>query len=154
MRITIAICAALWLGLGPAWAAEKTDGKPGHGVLDGVLRRGRMAAGRMHPKCTGMGLELAPGVSRTAKAVKNGVELVLTSTDTAAAAKLQEEAPAYFALKKDTDCGCCPAAVPGAKAKVKKIAGGVKVTITAPTPEAAVKLREMAGLKPEPPVKK
>lgn len=154
MRITIALCAALWLGPGAALAGESTDGKPGHGVLDGVLRRGRLAAARMHPKCTGMGLELAPGVTRTAAAVKNGVELVLTSTDTAAAAKLQEEAPAYFAKKKDTDCGCCPAAVPGAKAKVRKIAGGVKVAITAATPEAAARLREMAGLKPEPPEKK
>lgn len=154
MRTAIAITAALWLGLAPAGAAEKSGGKAKAGVLDGVLRRGSLAAGKAHSKCTGIGLERTQGVTRTAKAVKNGVELLLTSDDPAVAAKLRAEAPAYYARKKDTDCGCCPAAVPGAKTKVKKVPGGVKVVITAPTPEAAEKVRSLAGLKAVPAVEK
>lgn len=149
MKIMIAIAAVLCLGLGTASGAEKAGDRPKRGVLDGVLRRGSLAAAKAHPRCTGLGLERTPGAGRQARAVKNGVELLLTSADPAVAAKLQAEAPGYYAQKKGTDCGCCPAAVPGAKTKVKNISDGVRVTITAPTSEGAARVRALAGLRPE-----
>lgn len=145
MRTTLVIGAALWLGLGPAGAAERAGGDK-RGVLDGALRRGRLAASHSKPGCAGQGLERAPGVSRAASAVKNGVELLLTSADPGVAAKLQAEAPDHYARMKDADCGCCPAAVPGAKVKVKNVPGGVKVTMTSREPAAAEKLRRLAGV--------
>jgi len=149
MKTFIAIAAVLWLCPGPAGAAGLGGDKPKRGVLDGALRRGSLAASKAQSRCTGLGLERTPGARREARAVKNGVELLLTSAVPAVAAKLKDEAPRYYALKKDTDCGCCPAAVPGAKTKVKELSDGVKVVITAPTPEAAAAVRALAGLKPE-----
>ncbi|MFA6433928.1 MAG: heavy metal-binding domain-containing protein [Elusimicrobiales bacterium] len=113
------------------------------GSATAAAARGPGQAGRPHKKsmCTGMWLERTAGTTTSVAEIEDGVEVLITSTDPVTAAKLQTDAPDYYAKKKDTDCGCCAAALTGASTVVENINNGVKVTITAKEPALAGKIK-------------
>lgn len=96
-------------------------------------------------KCGGMTCpEQIKGAETATKNIENGVETTVTAKDAETAAKIQELSMVHYGAKGEK-CPGCPTTVTGAQTKVENIEGGVKVTITAATPEAVKQIQEAAA---------
>lgn len=96
-------------------------------------------------KCGGMTCpEKIKGAETVTKNVENGVEVTITAKDAAVAAQIQELAPVHYSPKAEK-CPGCPTTVPGAETKVANIENGIRVTITAKTPETVKAIQEASS---------
>jgi acylphosphatase len=135
-KITMLAAIAVF-SAGTAFAQDKLPAPAaGHGH--------RMTMNMKGGKCAGMCPAKLKGVTVVSKDVDGGVEIVISAKDKATAARVQKLAAA-MQEPKAVKCPRCPAAVPGADAKVENTPDGVKVTVTGKTPEAVKKIQEAAA---------
>lgn len=124
----------------PAAKAEMKDAKK-HDCGDCPMHKKEQGG----KKCGGMTCpEKIKGAETATKNIENGVETTVTAKDAETAAKIQELSMVHYGAKGEK-CPGCPTTVPGAQTKVENIEGGVKVTITAATPEAVKQIQEAAA---------
>jgi TusA-related sulfurtransferase len=124
----------------PAAKAEMKDAKKSDCGDCPMHKRER--AGK---KCGGVTCpETVKGAETATKNIVGGVETTVTAKDAETAAQIQELALVHYGAKGEK-CPGCPTTVPGAQTKVENIVGGVKVTITAATPEAVKQIQEAAA---------
>lgn len=78
------------------------------------------------------------------KNTDNGVEIILTAKEMRNVARLRELAASYFSSKDEMDKNC-PARVAGSKTSVEETDGGVKITITALSPQVIKTIQAAAA---------
>lgn len=120
VKLILPVIAALLLGSVPAFAEGGTHERKGHAGMD-----------KAHADCP----HQAKDVKTEKKAVKNGIEITMTTEDPGAVAGLREKAAADYATKE------CPMLKDSKDVTIENLEKGVKVTLTAKNPNAVRKLQ-------------
>lgn len=120
VKLILPVIAALFISSVPAFAEGGSHEHKGHAGTD-----------KAHMDCP----HQAKDVKTEKKAVKNGIEITMTTENPEAVAGLREKAAADYASKE------CPMLKDSKEVTVENIEKGVKVLITAKDPKAVKKLQ-------------
>lgn len=119
MKMILPAVAALFLAASPAFAEGGMMEHKGHGEM------------AEHMGCP----DQLNGVKTEKKAVKNGIEILMTAETPEAAAELRKNAAAHYAAKE------CPMIKGADEINIENVENGIKVTLTAKKPAAVKKLQ-------------